>query len=129
MRKLALIALSCAATCLAGCLSIDTAETKSGGGEHVLARNYGWTLFNCIPIVCGNASADATMGCVMFRDDVTMERLQAKLAEYAAGREMVCPVYHNADTVFITIFGIPIPYIICYNEVSMSATLKGGTAK
>ena len=94
MRKLAFIALSCAATCLAGCLSIDTAETRSGGGEHVLARNYGWTLFNCIPIICGNASADATMGCVMFRDDVTMERLQAKLAEYAAGREITVSTRH-----------------------------------
>lgn len=129
MRKLALIALSGAALCLSGCLSIDTAATAYGGGEHVLARNYGWTLFNCIPLFCGNASADATCGFVMFRDDVTMERVQAKLAEYAAGREIVCPVYHNADTVFITLFGFPIPYLICYNEVSVSATLKGGPAR
>ena len=92
MRKLALMALSGAALCLSGCLSIDTAATSYGGGEHVLARNYGWTLFNCIPLFCGNASADATCGFVMFRDDVTMERVQAKLAEYAAGREIVCPV-------------------------------------
>ena len=103
---------------------MDAAATRSGGGEHVLARNYGWTLFNCIPLVCGNASADATCRFVMFRNDVTMERVQAKLAEYAGGREIVGPVYHNADTVFVTVFGIPIPYIICYNEVSVSATLR-----
>ena len=129
MRKLAFIALWSAAMCLQGCMTVESARTPSGGGEHVLARNYGWQLFNCIPLFCGNASADATCGFVMFRNDVTMERVQAKLAEFAGDREIVCPVYHNADSVFITLFGFPIPYILCYNEVSVSATLKEGSVK
>ena len=131
MRKLALpfLALSGLALCLSGCMSVESAPTPSGGGEHVLARNYGWTLFNCIPLVCGNASADATCRFVMFRNDVTMERVQAKLAEYAAGREISCPVYHNADSVFTSLFGFPIPYLLCYSEVSVSATLKGGPTR
>ncbi|MBR3223468.1 MAG: hypothetical protein IKF72_14710 [Kiritimatiellae bacterium] len=129
MRKSALTALSCAALCLAGCFSLDKASMRDGDGEHVLARNYGWALFNCIPFICGNASADPSCGCVMFRNDVTMEKVQARLADYAAGREIECPVYHNADSIFITLFGFPIPYVICYKEVSVSATLKGGPAK
>lgn len=130
MRKTVLTALSCAAAaCLSGCLSLDSAALPSGGGEHVLARNYGWSLFNCIPFVCGNASPDPSCGFVMFRDDVTMEKVQARLADRAGGRRIECPVYHNADRIFITLFGIPIPYIVCYKEVSVSATLKGGPAQ
>ena len=130
MRKLVLTALLCAAAaCLSGCLSLDSAAVPSGGGEHVLARNYGWSLFNCIPFICGNASPDPSCGCVMFRNDVTMEKVQARLADYAAGRQIECPVYHHADSIFVTLFGFPIPYIICYKEVSVSATLKGGPAR
>ena len=125
MRRFATIALCGAALCLSGCMTVDRAELPSGGGEHVFARNYGWKLFNCIPLVCGNASADATCGLVMFRNDVTMERVQAKIAECANGREIVCPVYHNYGKVFISFLGIPVPYLLCYNEVSVSATLRG----
>ena len=117
--------------CLAGCFSLDTAPVRATGEEHVLVHNFGWRLFNCIPVVCGNADPDASCGCAFFRDDVTIEKVQAHLAAHAGGREIRCPVYHNSDSVFFNIVGIPfpIPYVICYKEVSVSATLPGRSAK
>ena len=112
------------ALCLSGCFSIDTARIKATGEEHVLVHNFGWRLFNWIPLVCGNASPDASCGIVLFRDDVTMDKVQNRFAAYANGREVINPTYHNRDSVFFDFFGWPIPYIICYKEVALSGTLK-----
>ena len=58
--------------------------------------------------------------------DVAMEKIQARFDEYAAGRNVECPVFHFDDTKFISVYSIPvpIPYIVCYKEVSLSATIK-----
>jgi len=127
MKKCLYVALG--ALCLSGCYTLDSAPVLDTSREHVLVQNYGWSLFNCIPIFCGNAAKDPSCPFVMFRDDVTMEKIQERFDEYAAGRSVECPVFHIDDTKFISIYSIPIPipYIVCYKEVSLSATL--GSAK
>ena len=124
MKKVFVIALAGVASFLSGCFSLDTADVKMTNEEHVLVRNYGWQLFNCIPLFCGNGDITGTCPFIMFRDDVTMERVQDRFAAYADGREIKCPVYNNTDSVFFDFFGWPIPYILCYKEVSMSGTME-----
>jgi len=119
---------------LSGCFSIDHAVSPLSGNEHVLVSNYGWQLFNCIPIVCGNAtdprSPEYSSPWAFFRDDVTMDKIQERLLKHAEERSKT-PVelfYHNYDTVFISIpftsVPIPIPYIVCYREIQLSGVLK-----
>lgn len=109
--------------CLTGCFSVDSARLPSGD-EHVVMRNYGWKLFNWIPLACGNASEDASCRFVIFRNDVTQEKVQARLEKLANGRVIESPVCHTDDTVFFDFFGFNIPYVLCYREVAFSGTLK-----
>jgi len=109
---------------LVGCFSVETASVKPSNAEHVVMNNYGWKLFDWIPLVCGNASEDATMGCAFFRDDVTFEKIQSRFAKHANGRTIECPAWTPLDYQVITVFGIPIPYVITYKEYTLSGTLK-----
>ena len=100
------------------------------GQEHVHVSNYGWYLFHCIPLACGNASTGAWTPWVIFRNDVTMDKVQDRLMRHAAERNKT-PTdlsYHNYDTVFISIpftgVPIPIPYLVCYREIQLSGVLK-----
>lgn len=119
--------------CLSGCFSIDSAKMKSTGDEHVLVHNFGWQLFNCIPLACGNAEPDASCPFVLFRDDVTMEKVQSRFAGYADGREIIDPTYHNNNSVFFNVAFLnvpfPIPYVLCYREVALSGTIRKGGAE
>jgi len=92
--------------------------------------NYGWKLFNFIPLVCGNATERNRFGgCAFFRNDVTLEKIQSRFMSYAAqcGKTPTDMVYHNYDTVIfeLPIMGltIPIPYVLCYNEIQLSGVL------
>lgn len=131
MKTWLFIALAGVALGLSGCFSLESADVKMTNEEHVLARNFGWRLFNWIPLACGNASKDAECSFVLFRDDVTMEKVQSRFVDYAAGREILDPTYHNCDSVFFNIVGIPfpIPYVICYREVSLSGTIRKDMAR
>jgi len=113
-----------ATLCLAGCLNVDTAQCRLAGGEHVMITNKGWKLFNWIPLWSGNASDNATCGTAFFRDDVTMEKIQHRFVAYANGREIIDPSWDVTDEVIITVFGIPVPYIITYKEMTISGTMK-----
>lgn len=124
MKFSQILAVAGVTLCLSGCFTLDTATMKWSGEEHVMANNYGWTLFNWIPLFCGNAADDAECGFVMFRDDVTPEKVQHRVIKYAEGRQLMCPAYHTKDTVFLNVLGIPIPYVICYKEITLSGTLK-----
>lgn len=109
--------------CLTGCFSLETASAPSGG-EHVVINNYGWKFFDWIPLVSGNASEDAACGTAFFRDDVTPEKLQARLVKVAAGRTVECPVFDVNDSPIWNVFGFPIPYVVTYHELTLSGTLK-----
>lgn len=121
--------LASAALCLAGCFSLEKAEIKNVNGEHVLASNYGWYLFHFFPLVCGNANYDAWAPWVMFRDDVTMDKVQNRFMRHAEGQDMVVEdlAYTTRESVMLEIPGInttlPIPYLLTYREVQLSGVL------
>lgn len=128
-RTFAASCLACAALCLAGCFSLEKAEIKNVNGEHVLASNYGWYLFHFIPLVCGNASHDAWTPWVMFRNDVTMDKVQSRFMRHAEGQglEVEDLAYTTRESVMLEIPGmstaLPIPYLLTYREVQLSGVL------
>jgi len=124
MKKLYLLLVVGVTFCLSGCFTVDSATVKTEQAEHVVMNNWGWKFFNWIPLFCGNASEDAACGTVLFRDDVTMDCLQKRFTAYAKGRQIIDPVYDVKDTVILNVFGIPIPYVFTYNELTLSGTLK-----
>ena len=134
MNKSARLALAALTAAMSGCCTIDYAVSPLSGNEHVLVTNYGWQLFNVIPIVCGNATDPRLPGggapWAFFRDDVTMDKVQDRLMRYAAERNKTPTdlAYHNFDTIFISIpftgVPIPIPYLVCYREIQLSGVLK-----
>lgn len=123
MKTLGILLALGATMGLAGCFTVDTAPLARGG-EHVVMNNYGWKLFDWIPLVCGNANEDGATGFALFRDDVTAEKVQSRFARYAGARTIESPVYDVNDTIFFNVFGFPIPYILTYKEITLSGTLK-----
>ena len=88
--QLALVALVTGALFCSGCFTMATASSESfskahrqgvngAPREHVVVSNYGWFLFNKIPLVCGNAREGARLPFVCFRDDVASDIVQDKL--------------------------------------------------
>ena len=132
MKLYRLVALACCLSPLAGCFSIDTAISATTGDEHVVVSNYGWTLFNCIPLCCGNATKeDSRFGPWAFlRNDVTMEKLQNRFMDYAKsrGRELENLTYHSYATVLFNIpftqIPVPLPYVVCFRELQLSGVVK-----
>lgn len=118
----------CTTLCFTGCFSVDTATLKGSGAEHVVMNNYGWKLFDWIPLFSGNPDEDVekgySLGFSLFTDTVTMETMQNRFARYAEGRKIECPVYDVNDSVIFSVFGIPIPYVITYKELTISGTMK-----
>ncbi len=119
----------------AGCFSIESSVVRSTKQEHVLVSNYGWYLFHFIPLACGNASEDPLLPLVMFRNDVTMDKIQKQFFNYAKSqnKEAMDLVYSNRETVLFEFPGssvsFPVPYILTYREIQLSGVLmanKGG---
>ena len=125
---------------MAGCFSMDIAKTESLKGsalfssegnpiEHVVVSNYGWFLFNCIPLACGNAAPDAIMPWRLFSNHVNSERLHDRLMTHAAAQNANIkdlPFFRDERVIFDlpgTDFPLPIPYVLCYREVQFSGTL------
>lgn len=123
---------------LCGCYSMEIAgnpalrnsRSTDGSGkpvEHVLISNYGWYLFNCVPVVCGNASAGASFPWKFFSDQVTPGIVHNRMMEYATSKKAdVEELVANYDEkVFLQIpeVQVPIPFLLCYREVQMSAVL------
>ena len=132
MKISRLLTVLTVALSLAGCFSLDSSRDPATGNEHVLVSNYGWRLFNCIPLFCGNAynGRDQLGPWAFFRDDVTLEKIQGRFMDYAKenGRTISDLSYHNYETVLFTIpstaIPIPIPYIVCYREIQLSGVVK-----
>lgn len=113
-----------------GCFSIETGCLKSSGDEQVLVSNYGWYLFHFIPFACGNANENAMMPWALFRNDVTMDKVQKRFFSYADTREGVKAEelsYRTYESVLFEIPGsnipIPLPYILSYKEIQLSGVL------
>ena len=125
-----LFAALCATFCLTGCFTLDSADVRSTGDEHVCVGNNGWYLFHFIPLACGNASDDPLAPWVLFRNDVTMDKIQRRFMNYAKfyGKIPRDMSYYTQESVLFEIPGtdlpIPIPYILTYKEIQLSGVLK-----
>ena len=104
-----------ATMCLTGCLSTEVSRSEVAGIEHIVTSDYGWKLFNWIPIC---------------RRDITLERVQKALMDEAnrRGKTAVGLTYHSMEKVTLDIpllvVTVPIPYIICYHNIQLSGVLQ-----
>jgi len=130
MKKVSHLLLAGATLCLSGCLTVEKAKLPGGDGTHVFVGNYGKYLFNCVPMGCGNLNENPECRFVMFRDDVTMDKMQHRFfAECAkVGGDVTNIAYHTSDNIFIEVslwsFSIPIPYLWTTREIQISGTVR-----
>ena len=116
---------------------MERAPIEQIGGEQLLASNYGWYLFDLVPLACGNAKADRWTPWVLFRDDVTMDKVQRRFTAYADehGCDVEDMTYRNRESVMFEIpglnFPLPVPYFLTYHEIQLSGVLvpKAGARK
>jgi len=114
--------------------------TPGAPAEYVHVSNYGYYLFNCFPIFCGNTADDRRGNTIWFSDEVTLPKTQAIMVDEARTRN--CKLTGIQPHVKATCFFSSIPYvgttfgILWYKEVQLSAVLirpnatassKGGT--
>lgn len=131
MAKIA-IAMVMFAT-FAGCFSVDVAKSPVLGEEveaHVVVSNYGWNLFGCVPLVCGNENFESWCPFTFFRNEVRQEIAYAKLEEEANRRncDLANLMTLGDDAVLFDIpvweyAYAPIPWVLQYHEVNYSAVL------
>ena len=94
------------------------------------AYNYGWYLFNYIPLLCGNTAEDRWAPFVFLRDDVTLDKVQGRVAELAQkdNLSMNNIAYVTKDEIFFQLPGtdipIPLPYVLTYREMQFSGEMK-----
>ena len=133
---------------LGGCYSMDVgtntalqnSELKEGVDkpiEHVLISNYGWYLFNCIPLVCGNVTRGESFPWKFFTDQVNPILLHDRMMEYANSKNANVKniVFTRDERVFFEVPGTeipcPLPFLVCYHEIQLSGVLvkPGKTVK
>ena len=96
-------------------MSTEVSKSEVCGVEHIFVSDYGWKLFNCIPL---------------FRPDITLDRVQKELTDEATRRGRVAADlhYHTEETVSfnipLVVVSLPIPYVLCYHSVQLSGVLK-----
>ena len=109
---------------LAG-FSIVGAEGKPE--EHITVSNYGYYLFNLIPICCGNTDPDSSLATACFSDEVNLPKVQGVLINEVKARG--CQVAEIQPLCQSTCFFSAIPFIgnslgiIWYRDVQVSAVL------
>ena len=136
---------------LAGCYSMDIAANSALGNplakasvaqgkattggqasrrpEHVVVSNYGWYLFNRIPLACGNTSPDAFFPWAFFSNQVSSSLLHDRMMSYAAATNANVKelAFFRDEQVFFNIpgtqFPVPIPYVLCFREIQFSGVL------
>jgi len=121
-----------------GCVSVQKANRVAPAGvsiqgspgtpvEHVHVSNYGYYLFNCIPLFCGNTMTDSRGETVWFSNEVTLAKVQEVMLEEVRSRK--CHVTEIQPYARSTCFFSAIPYIgntlgiLWFKEVQMSAVL------
>ena len=119
---------------LAGCFSLEKTPAVPQMGEdaveHVIAYNCGWYLFGCLPLLCGNINESSWCPFSFFCDEVRHELVGDKVLSCAEAqgcdvRDFVC---FDDRLVFFDCYYAPVPWIIQYKEVNVSANFvrKGG---
>lgn len=121
-----------------GCYSIETAgnaalrNSSAAEGcespvEHVLISNNGWYFLNSIPLACGNTSNNRSLPWIFFSDHVNPTIVHDRMMEYAKSMNAnIKDVVGTCDEkVFMEVpqIPIPIPFLLCYREVQISAVL------
>jgi len=136
MRRLKHAAcIAVASVSLAGCFSVDVASSPVLGkdvAKHVTVENYGWYLFGCVPLACGNEKLDSWCPFSLFSNEVTPEIAYGKLKNVALKEKCQISDFHlvNDNDVLFNFFDFNIPWIIVTKEVSISANLvKKGDVK
>ena len=140
MKILALSIVVLFAIMLGGCYSMDVgtnaalqnSELVEGVDkpiEHVLISNYGWYLFNCIPLVCGNATPGESFPWIFFTDHVNPILLHDRMMTYANSKNANVKniMFTRDEKVFFEVPGTeipcPIPFFVCYQEIQLSGVL------
>lgn len=106
-----------------------TLERTSRHAEHVVVSNYGWYLFNRIPIACGNANPKSIFPWVFFSNQVSSSLLHDRMMSYAASTNADVKelAFFRDEQVFFNIpgtqFPVPLPYILCFREIQFSGVL------
>ena len=127
--------IAAASMSLAGCFSVKEASSPVLGedvAKHVMVENYGWYLFGCVPLACGNERLDSWCPFSLFCNEVTPEIAYGKLKD-VANREK-CEIRDfrlvNDNDVLFDFFGYNIPWVVVTKEVSISSNLvKKGVAE
>lgn len=115
---------------LGGCFTMQSSRLSKSGDENVFISNHGWYLFGVYPIATGNAEKGARSPTVFFRNDVTLEKIQSRMLDYASeqGKEIHDLAYHNHDSVLLNVpgldFPLPIPYLLTYREIQLSGVVR-----
>ena len=133
-----ILVLAALAAFFSGCISVEKSRktvferlpvegTPGTPEEHIHVSNYGYYLFNSIPIFCGDASKGGTGNTVFFRDDVTLAKMQNVLLEEASRKsDSIIEIQPKTSS---TCFFSVIPYvgntlgIFWYKEVQISAVM------
>jgi len=132
------VGIGAALALAAGCVSVQRTTRVAQAGtviqgtpgapaEHIHVSNFGYYLFNCIPIFCGNTATDHIGETAWFSDEVTLPKTQGIMVEVARNRR--CQIAEIQPAVRSTCFFGAIPYVgstfglVWYKEVQMSAVL------
>ena len=115
---------------IAGCFTVDIADAPGPEERHIVVSNYGWYLFDSVPLVCGNAAKDPSCPFTILRDDVTLNKIQRRFTdcEKEANAHAFDLVWNTHEQVLFAIPGLeipfPIPYILCYREIQLSGVMR-----
>lgn len=132
---LGIAAASAMSLMLCGCFSVKVASSPILGEDvksHVTVDNYGWYLFGCVPLACGNEKLDSWCAFSLFCDEVRPEIAYGKLKDVATRENCEIRDFRmvNGNDVLFDFFGYNIPWIVVTKEVKISANLaKKGVVK
>lgn len=127
-KVLGIAAASAMSLMLCGCFSVKVASSPVLGEDvksHVTVDNYGWYLFGCLPLACGNEKLDSWCAFSLFRDEVRPEIAYGKLKDVATRKNCEIRDFRmiNDNDVLFNFFDFNIPWIIVTKEVRISANL------